>query len=207
VTPVQVEINGEVREVASGRDAIAAVGPHDELILVHRRSDGAVLQLGGTPISGFVVEVDGGHTGRRTSASRTIPASTVATMLDRFAAGDTGWPGATVWYDETTKAPRARRSPIPAMVAFVITMVVSIVAVMMLRRFVTLPWVCGRDGGDVESVRLVGGDSGTDRCVFTDGTVLDAVDVAGAWWWAEIALSILAVFVLWSLLMRLVLRR
>lgn len=39
-----MELDGEPGEFRSARDALASVGPHDEVVVVHRRSDGAVLQ-------------------------------------------------------------------------------------------------------------------------------------------------------------------
>ena len=149
-----IEANGDEIEVSSARAALERFGPHDEVALAHRRGDGAVLRAAGSSVRGFVIDVTGGHTGTRTSSSRSLKASTVATMFDRFAAGDTGWPGPVVWQDETDAAPvRRRRSPVRGVVATLSGLVIAVVVVALLRRTVTVPWVCGRDGGTVRRVR------------------------------------------------------
>lgn len=206
---MQVEIDGEVREVGSGRDALASVAPHQQVVVLHRRDDGAVLQLIGSSARGFGVEVDGGHTGRRSSANRAMSATTVATMLDRFAARDTGWPGAVIWRDETTGASRsAGPGPVRRVLAVLAGLVVAVVTVSVLRSAVTVPWLCGRDGRDVESVRIAGDGLRIGRrareCTFTDGSVVAADDLGAGYMWAEVGVTALAAVVIWYVVARLV---
>jgi hypothetical protein len=208
---MQVEIDGEVLEVGSGRDALASVAPHQQVVVSHRRADGAVLQLIGSSAHGFGVEVEGGHTGRRSSANRAMAATTVATMLDRFAARDTGWPGAVIWRDEATGAVRSTRpSRARRALAVVAGLVVAAVAVSILRSAVTVPWLCGRDGRDVESVRIAGDGLRIGRraqeCTFTDGSVVAASDLGAGYVWAEVIATALAAIVIWYVVARLVQR-
>lgn len=207
---MQVELNGEPRDVGSARDALAAVGPHEEAILVHRRADGAMLQAAGDATSGFVVDVRGGHTGNRTSASQAIKATTVATMFDRFAANDTGWPGAIVWADERTGTAGPKRpSPVITVIKLVVAVVLAIATWLALRMFVTVPFVCGRDGRTLDRVEIrgasLGGDGG-DLCIFADGSELPSLDVAPVLGWVELAVMIIGLFVLWSIYARLLTR-
>lgn len=205
-----VEVNGSEHEVDTGRAALALVGPHEDVTVVHRRADGAVLRLTGTATRGFAIDVEGGHTGTRSSASRTVAASTVATMLDRFAAGETGWPGAIVWGDEATGARMIRRrNPVAGVVAMLVGFVVAVVAVALLRRAVTVPWLCGRDGRKVEAVRL--GNRGLamgrgDECEFVDGALVDVFDVGSGIAWAETAAALLLGLLVWYLATRVVTR-
>ncbi len=200
--------NGDEIEVSSARAALERFGPHDEVSLVHRRADGAVLRAVGSPVRGFVIEVTGGHTGTRTSSSRSLKASTIATMFDRFAVGDTGWPGPVVWQDETDAAPvRRRKNPVWGVVATLSSLVIAIVAVALLRRTVTVPWVCGRDGAEVTDVRIGGrGVATTADCVFVDGRVIGMLDVDVTFGWAEVIVTTVAVVVLWYLIARIVAR-
>lgn len=194
-----VELNGDPREFGSARDAFASVGPHDEVIVVHRRADGATLQAAGDATSGFVIDVRGGHTGNRTSAGHALKATTVATMFDRFAANDTGWPGATVWADERIGAVPKRRSLVVSMLVFVVAMVAAIATWLALRWFVTVPLVCGRDGRELDRVELRGlGSDGGDLCVFTDGTEVGATTVSPTLGWIELIVMLATLFVLWA---------
>lgn len=201
---MQLEIDGERRDVGSARDAFASVGPHDDVVVVHRRADGAVLQAAGDATSGFVVDVRGGHTGDRTSASHALKATTVAVMFDRFAANDTGWPGAVVWADEgvATSGPR-RRSPVTSTIVFVVALVGAIATWLALRWFVTVPFVCRRDGRELERVELRGASGrGGDLCVFVDGAEVRVTSVSPTLGWAELVVMLVVVFLVWAVYAR-----
>ena len=188
-----LDINGDSTEVVRTRDALTSIAPHDEVMIVHERADGAVLRAVGSSATGFVVDVRGGHTGDQTSASR-LPASAIESMFDRFAARDTGWPGAVIWQQGTPVATHRRRSGLGVRILAIIIGIVGGVAVLVvLRSAVTVPWLCERDGRDVESVRLgtAGvGPSGTE-CVFADGAVESVFDLDAGLAWAELGGSLL----------------
>ena len=182
------------------RDALTSVAPHDPVTIVHERADGAVLRAAGSSATGFTVDVRGGHTGDQTSAG-SLPASAVESMFDRFAARDTGWPGAVVWHQDVPVATHRRRTGGVRVLAFVIGMVTGIAVLVVIRSYVTVPWLCDRDGREVDTVRLGAlgvGRSGTE-CVFVDGSVVSVFDLDAGLAWAELGATIAVALVAGSL--------
>lgn len=196
-----LDVNGKRTEVARTRDALTSVMPTEPMALVHERADGAVLRALGSSASGFAIEVRGGHTGDQSSASRSVPPSAVETMFDRFVAGDTGWPGAVVWHQDVPVATHRRRTGGVRVLAFVIGVVVGFATLVVVRTYLTVPWLCDRDGREVDTVRLGAlgvGRSGTE-CVFVDGSVVSVFDLDAGLAWAELGATIAVALVAGSL--------
>lgn len=201
-----LQINGDPTEVVRTREALTSVPPRDEVTIAHERADGAVLRAVGSSATGFIVDVRGGHTGDQTSAGR-LPASAIESMFDRFAARDTGWPGAVVWQQGAPVATHRRRSGAGVrLLAIIIGTVAGVAVLVVLRSAVTVPWLCERDGREAESVRLgtAGVGPGGTECVFADGTVESVFDLDAGWAWAELGCSVLIAVLAGYVVVRLV---
>lgn len=201
---VQIDLNGTEYEVRGAGEALSLVAPDEDVILIHRRADGAVLQCAGTTAQGFVVDAIGENVGNQMSASHDVPASAVATMFDRFAAGDPGWSSGPVWQGSPAadggSAPSMRK-PIIGILLLALGAVAGAVVASVWRRLVAVPWLCDQDGREVVRTTVgsggVGlGDNGH-RCYFADGTDQSVFDVAATFAWFEVFVFLAVLAIVW----------
>ena len=177
-------VNGAPRHVSSTNDVLQDARPDDELVLVVERTGqpGVYAQAAGSVASGFVVAYRDATGTDHTTTNHALRPTTVAAMLDGYVRNDPAWVGTVSWADDAGSHP-ASGAVVRSLIAGSISVVASVVAVSLARTYLTVAYLCGRNGDEVVSVNPQWGSrwSGTARstCTFADGERVELSSVAG----------------------------
>lgn len=104
---MKLEINQQtIADPATPDDivrAIRALPPNDEAIIVLVQSDAEILQAGGAPSDGFVLNYRNTHTNEDLhSTNRAVKMQTILRVMTSFARGECGWRSAIAWGGDRT---------------------------------------------------------------------------------------------------------